>query len=143
NNHVDLIVDNIKQLCVIPAHDNGPQRGKALGELGIIENAAVVVQSGRIMALGPRETILGSYNAILTLDAHNRIVTPGLVDPHTHLIWAGDRADEFEQRLAGATYQEIMASGGGINRTMRQTRAALLLDLIEQAKPRFDRVLQY
>ena len=60
NNHVDLIVDNIKQLCVIPAHDNGPQRGKALGELGIVENAALAVQSGRIMASGPRQSRLFS-----------------------------------------------------------------------------------
>src|SRR4051812_40508188 len=105
--YVDLIIDNIGQLCTIPAHDGGPQRGHQLGDLGIIENAAVAVQSGLIVAAGPRDSILDSYNAAETIDAQGRVVTPGLVDPHTHLIWAGDRAEEFEQRLKGATYQEI------------------------------------
>jgi imidazolonepropionase len=71
------------------------------------------------------------------------LVTPGLVDPHTHLIFAGDRAGEFEQRIAGATYQQIMAAGGGINRTVRATRAASLNDLIAQAKRRLDTMLAH
>jgi imidazolonepropionase len=77
------------------------------------------------------------------VDAGGMLVTPGLVDPHTHLIWAGDRAAEFEQRLAGATYQEIMAAGGGINRTVQQTRAADLDTLIEQAKRRLNTMLAH
>ena len=141
NHYVDLVVDNIKQLCVVPAHDGGPQRGNGLGDLGVVENAAIAMQTGRIVALGPRDSVLNDYTAIETLDAQGRIVTPGLVDPHTHLIWAGDRADEYERRLAGATYQEIMAAGGGINRTVRQTRAALLVDLLEQATQRLDMAL--
>ncbi len=142
-NYAELIVDHIKQLCVIPAHAGGPQRGHNLGDLGIVENAALAVQDGRIAALGPRESVLDSYSAADTLDAQGRIVTPGLVDPHTHLVWAGDRADEYERRLGGATYQEIMAAGGGINRTVRQTRAALLTDLIDQAGRRLDRALSH
>ncbi len=141
--HVDLIVDHINQLCVIPAHDGGPQRGHDLGDLGIIDNAAIAIQSGRIVAMGLRASVLDRYSAADTLDAQGRIVTPGLVDPHTHLIWAGDRADEFERRLEGASYQEIMAAGGGINHTVRQTRSALLVDLIEQAEKRLDRALRY
>jgi imidazolonepropionase len=142
-NYAELIIDNIKQLCVIPAHADGPQRGHNLGDLGIVENAAIAIQDGYIAALGSRESVLDSYNAAEILNAQGRIVTPGLVDPHTHLIWAGDRADEFERRLGGATYQEIMAAGGGINRTVRQTRAALLTDLIDQAKWRLDQALRY
>jgi imidazolonepropionase len=142
-NHAELVIDHIRQLCVIPAHAGGPQRGRNLGDLGIVENAAIAILDGRIAALGPRESVLDNYKAADVHDAQGRIVTPGLVDPHTHLIWAGDRADEYERRLAGATYQEIMAAGGGINRTVRQTRAALLNDLIEQAKRRLDRALSY
>jgi imidazolonepropionase len=141
--YVDLIIDHIGQLCVIPAHSGGPQRGNRLGDLGIVENAAIAVQNGRIVAEGQRDSILDRYKAVYTLDAEGYIVTPGLVDPHTHAIWAGDRADEYEQRLMGATYQDIMAAGGGINRTVRQTRAALLPDLVEQAKPRLDRMLRH
>jgi imidazolonepropionase len=141
--HVNLIVDNVSQLCSIPAHNGGPQRGLALGDLGIIENAAIAVHEGRIVAAGLRDSVLDSYKATYLLNAEGRIVTPGFVDPHTHLIWAGDRAEEFEKRLAGATYQEIMAAGGGINRTVRDTRAADLLDLVEQASLRLDRMLRY
>jgi imidazolonepropionase len=141
--YADLIIDNIKQLCVIPAHNGGPQRGHALGDLGLVEGAAVAIQGGSIVAAGPREGVLDSFRADDILDAEGRIVTPGIVDPHTHLIWAGDRADEFERRLGGATYQEIMAEGGGINRTVRQTRAALLQDLVDQARARLDRMLRH
>ncbi len=128
---------------MIPAHAGEPQRGRNLGDLGIIEDAAVAIKDGTIAALGARESVLDSYSAAGVLDAQGRIVTPGLVDPHTHLIWAGDRADEFEQRLGGATYQEIMAAGGGINRTVRQTRAALLADLVEPAARRLERALRH
>ncbi len=141
--YVDLIIDHIGQLCVIPAHNGGPQRGNRLGDLGIVENAAIAVQNGRVVAEGQRDSILDRYKAVYILDAEGHIVTPGLVDPHTHLIWAGDRADEYEQRLMGATYQDIMAAGGGINRTVRQTRAALLSDLVEQATLRLNRILAH
>lgn len=143
NSYVDLIVDHIGQLCVVPAHKDGPQRGAQLGDLGIIEGAAIAVQSGRIAAIGPRDSIRERYVTDTSIDARGQLVTPGLVDPHTHLIWAGDRAEEFERRLLGATYQEIMLSGGGINHTVRKTRAASLLELVEQAKARLDRMLQH
>jgi len=143
NSYVDLIIDHIGQLCTIPAHDSEPQRGHRLGDLRLVENAAVVIQNERIMAIGPRENILASYNAADIIDAQGKVVTPGLIDPHTHLIWAGDRAEEFEQRLKGATYQAIMAAGGGINRTVQSTRAATLTDLIEQGKKRLDLMLRH
>ncbi len=143
SNYVDLIIDHIGQLCVVPAQNKGPQRGAVLGKLGIVENAALAIQSGLIVAVGPRDEVLANYSAAATLDAGERLATPGLVDSHTHLVWAGDRAEEFEQRLAGATYLEIMAAGGGIHRTVRQTRAAALLELVETAKIRLDSMLQY
>ena len=83
------------------------------------------------------------YDGATTLDAQGKLVTPGLVDPHTHLIWAGDRADEFERRIAGATYQEIMAEGGGIVRTVEATRAADLATLVEQSKARLVTMLAH
>ncbi len=94
----DLIIKNIRQVCTIPAHDGGPQRGRRLGDLGIVEDAAIVIQDGRIAAIGPQPAILTQFPAAdeSLLEARGRIVTPGLIDPHTHLIWAGDRADEYE-----------------------------------------------
>lgn len=141
--YIDLIVYNIGQLCVVPGHDSGPQRGHKLGDLGLLDNAAVAIHEGRIVATGSMADIQGTYDAADILDAQGRLVTPGLVDPHTHVIWAGDRADEFEQRIAGATYQKIMAAGGGINRTMRATRHADLTTLVNQAKPRLDAMLAH
>ena len=140
---IDLLVHNIGQLCTVPAHDGGPQRGERLGDLGLEENAAVAIHEGQVVAAGSDAALRAAYNGALTLDAGGRLVTPGLVDPHTHLIWAGERAGEFEQRIAGATYQEIMAAGGGINRTLQDTRAAHLGTLVEQSKARLDRMLAH
>ncbi|GAB4575090.1 MAG: imidazolonepropionase [Anaerolineae bacterium] len=95
------------------------------------------------MAVGRTEEIVNTYEAPDFIDATGKLVTPGLVDPHTHFVWAGDRAEEFERRIAGATYQEIMAEGGGINRTMRATRAASLEYLVEQGLRRLDTALQH
>ncbi len=143
SNHVDLLVHNIGQLCTIPAHDSGPQRGSALGDLGLRENAALAVRDGSLVAVGDDAALRDQYTAATLVDAGGSLVTPGLVDPHTHLIWAGNRAGEFEQRIAGATYQEIMAAGGGINRTMRDTRAADVDTLIEQSKARLNTMLAH
>jgi imidazolonepropionase len=139
--HVDLLIDHIGQCCVVPSDAGRPQRGAALGTLGIISDAAIAIHDGRIAAVGTRENILREYEPAQTLDAAGRLVTPGLIDPHTHLIWAGDRAGEFEQRLGGASYQEIAAAGGGINRTVRETRNATLVELVRQAAARLDRML--
>ncbi len=140
---IELLLENIGQLCTVPAHANGPQRGEALGALGMVEDAALAVADGQIVAFGPSAELRTRYSATQRIDAGGRLVTPGLVDPHTHVIWAGDRADEFAQRIAGATYQEIMAAGGGINRTVRATRAADLSTLVEQSKRRLDTMLAH
>jgi imidazolonepropionase len=140
---IDVLIHNIGQLCTVPAHDGGPQRGHRLGDLGLLENAAVAIRHGLIVAVGPDAALRGTYTAAEAIDANGRLVTPGLVDPHTHLIFAGERSGEFEQRIAGATYQEIMAAGGGINRTVKDTRAASLDTLIAQSKRRLDTMLAH
>ncbi|MCI0714112.1 MAG: imidazolonepropionase [Chloroflexi bacterium] len=132
-----LIIHNAGQLCTMPLHDNGPQRGKRLGDVGLIEDGAIAIRDGNIADIGTSNDILTRHpDAETVIDAGGKLVTPGLVDPHTHVVWAGNRASEFERRIAGATYQEIMAEGGGIAATMRDTRAASLDDLIAQSLPR-------
>ena len=140
---VDLLIVHARQLCVIPPQAGGPQRGHALGDLGLIVDGAVAIDGGRIVATGPTPDLAARFTPRATLDASGKLVTPGLVDPHTHLIWAGDRAAEFEQRIAGATYTEIMAAGGGIAFTTRATRAASLDELVALGRQRLDVALAH
>ena len=140
---LDLIVDHIGQLCVMPAPAGQPQRGALFGTLGLQTDAALAIDHGQIVAAGPRDAILSLYDSAATLDAGGRLVTPGLIDAHTHLVWAGQRADEFEQRLQGVSYQQIMASGGGINCTVRATRAASLQNLVDETAVRLRQALSH
>ena len=97
---IDLLIHNANQLCIIPAHEGRPQRGSALGDLGIIENGAITIHAGKIVTAGPTGELRTSYDAKQEIDASGCVVRPGFVDPHTHLVWAGDRAAEFEMRIA-------------------------------------------
>jgi imidazolonepropionase len=114
-----------------------------LGDLGIIEDGAVVCADERIVAIGPTDQIRADWWAPLEIDAFQRVVCPGFVDPHTHLVWAGDRVEEFEQRVQGATYLEIQALGGGIMSTVRATRAAPVDQLVAESWLRLDRMLAH
>jgi imidazolonepropionase len=112
-------------------------------ELAIMPQAAVAVAGGRILAVGPDADLRRDYGAEQELDARGRSLIPGFVDPHTHLPWAGDRAAEFELRIRGATYMEIMAAGGGIVRTVADTRAASLDTLVAETRARLARMLAH
>jgi imidazolonepropionase len=138
----DLVIVHAAQLLTIPG-GHGPKRGEALADLGIIKDGALAVQEGRIVAVGPTAEVLADFTAERILDACGKVVMPGFVDPHTHLVWAGQRAGEFEQRVAGASYMEIMAAGGGIMSTVRATRAASLSELVTQSRARLDRMLAH
>ena len=102
---------------------------------GTIENGAIGIADGRIVRVG-RRTELAGYQAKKVEPLHGAWVTPGLVDCHTHLVFAGDRAGEFEQRLEGTSYEAIAAAGGGIAATVKATRAASLEELVEASRPR-------
>jgi imidazolonepropionase len=117
-----------------------PQRGRALGELGIIENGAVLVRDEKIAAVGTTDELRLAYPGEPPLDATGCVVMPGFVDPHTHVIWGGDRAAEFEMRLEGSHYLDILAAGGGILSTVRATRSASIETLIAQTRPRLLRM---
>jgi imidazolonepropionase len=105
------------------------------GPYGVIDAAALAVENGRIVFAGPLRE-LPHRNAREIHDAAERWITPGLVDCHTHLVFAGNRADEFEKRLGGASYEEIAEHGGGILSTVRATRGATLENLVAQSLPR-------
>ncbi len=141
--NADLLIHSAAQLCTIPPHDGGPQRGARLGDLGLIEGGAVACAGGHIVAVGSTAEVRARWRATVEIDATGRVVCPGFVDAHTHVVWAGDRAGEFVQRVQGATYQEIAASGGGILATVRATRAASLLQLVAESRRRLDRMLAH
>ncbi len=128
-----LILHNASQLLTLAG---GPQRGQRLGDLGLLEDGAVVIEDGRIIAVGRGADLISQFPEAATFDAQGHVVLPGFVDPHTHLLWAGDRAAEFEMRLAGKTYLEILEAGGGILSTVKATRAATVEELVAQTRPR-------
>lgn len=139
---MQVAIVNIGQLVTL-AGSARPRTGAELNDLAILEDAAMLIDDGRITytvryselksQIGPEATII---------DAQRRCVTPGFVDAHTHLVFAGNRAAEFEQRIAGATYQEIAAAGGGILRTVALTRAASEDELLASARRHRDWMLR-
>jgi len=115
-----------------------PRRGRGLGELGIVRDGALLVRNDRILAVGERRKVerLGPARRAEKLDLGGRVVLPGFVDSHTHLIFPTSRAEEYEQRILGKTYQEIARAGGGIGATVRAVRCASEKTLSEFAGAR-------
>src|SRR5690606_12852661 len=109
--------------------------------LGIVDHGALACKDGRIIYAGPMAGLPSALQARERIDCAGRWITPGLVDCHTHLVFGGDRAQEFEMRLAGASYEEIARAGGGIVSTVKATRAAGEDDLVASALPRLDHLL--
>jgi imidazolonepropionase len=109
--------------------------------LGIVESGAVAAKDGRIAFAGPAKDLPTGWDAAERIDCQGRWITPGLVDCHTHLVFGGDRAHEFELRLNGASYEEIARAGGGIVSTVKATRAATEDELVASALPRLDHLI--
>lgn len=139
--HADLLIQHASEV-VTCASGGGPKRGRDMADVGIIPDGAIAIHKGEIVAVGPTAQVLAQVSdAARVIDARGRSVIPGLVDPHTHVVWAGERAHEFEMRLQGATYLEIFQAGGGILRTVRDTRAADLDTLVQETRARLDKML--
>jgi imidazolonepropionase len=135
-----LLIHSASQLLTLRG---GPQRGGALGCLGILEDGAILVRDETILAVGSTPDLLRAYPGEPRLNASGCAVLPGFVDPHTHVIWAGERTAEFEMKMAGAQYLEILAAGGGILSTVRQTRVASITKLMDETRPRLQRMFAY
>jgi imidazolonepropionase len=130
--HADLVAT-----CAGPA----PRRGPSQGEMSPVRDAAIAAHEGQIVFVGPQATLADHVtllDGVVRVDARGCTVVPGFVDPHTHVVYAGDRRDELRQRLAGATYAEIAAAGGGILQTVRATRTASEDELVALAHVRLD-----
>lgn len=136
--HVDLLIKNAAQLitCASPK----PKRGEAMKDVGLIADGAIAITDGQIIALGTTAE-LQTHTARETIDAAGKVVCPGFVDCHTHIVFGGNRLNEFEMRIQGATYMEIMNAGGGIMSTVHATRHASKNQLIDEAAARLDTML--
>jgi imidazolonepropionase len=137
-----MAIVNIRQLITL-AGSPRPRVGVELTDLAIINDAALFLEDGRITSVGAYSDLKSRIpHGATIIEAENRCVTPGFVDAHTHLVFAGNRAAEFEQRIAGATYQQIAAAGGGILRTVALTRAATENELLAAARRHRDWMLR-
>jgi imidazolonepropionase len=132
--NAEVLITGISQL--VTAEGASPKHGRTMRELKIVEQAAIVISDGVIVWTGKEAEWKGEAEVIV--DVGDRAVVPGLIDPHTHAVWAGNRLADFEARTSGATYEDTLAAGGGIRNTIRATAAASQDDLVALAKPRID-----
>ena len=131
-NHLDTVWLNARLATFAPAQPG----------LGIVESGVIAAREGRIAFVGPQSELPASWrNGARVVDCEGRWITPALIDCHTHLVYGGDRAREFELRLAGATYEEIARAGGGILSTVHATRAASEDELLQSALRRLDALI--
>jgi imidazolonepropionase len=135
----DLMIYNAR--LVTCASNGNPKRSESLQDVGLIENGAVAVSNGKITAVGKSEDILRGFKSENLIDAGGKVVCPAFVESHTHIVFAGNRLDEFELKIKGADYLEILANGGGILSTVHQTREASLGELVEQSRRRLNKML--
>jgi imidazolonepropionase len=134
----ETLFTGISQL--VTAEGAEAKRGRAMGALRVVQDAAMAVSDGRIVWVGAAGEWAGE--AADMVDLGGAAVVPGLIDPHTHAVWAGDRLGDFEARASGKTYEQILMAGGGIRSTVRATAAASREELVELAVPRVEALMR-
>jgi imidazolonepropionase len=140
----DLIIYNAGELLTLGGHENRRRTGAAMADLGIVKNGALAAKNGQILMTGATDEVLSSYHLAedgQSIDAGGRLVMPGLVDCHTHLISYGSREDEFGMRMAGVPRKAIRDQGGGIYRSVRMLRQASWWDLLHWVRGTLDQML--
>ncbi len=138
--NADLVILNIGQLITC-ASGGKPKRSAGMKDANVIPNGGIAVIDGNIAAFGRSKHVAKAFLSENTIDADGKVVTPGFVDPHTHIVWAGDRLDEFESKIQGEDYLKILEKGGGILSTVRNTRKASVEKLVALGLKRLDRML--
>jgi imidazolonepropionase len=140
---LDLLIVNADELVTLSGESQRPRTGKQMREIGIIRDGGLAVKDGRIVAVGKTPDVTKAFKAENVISANGKIVLPGFVDPHTHLVFAGSREDEFQMRIEGASYMEILKAGGGILRTVRETRKASFEKLVDYGTETLDSMLEH
>ncbi|MCM3213028.1 imidazolonepropionase [Niallia taxi] len=142
-----LYIKNASQVITVSGSSNKPKIGREMSNIGVIENGSVLIKKDRIVFVGANHAVEQYVSrlseAVDVINAAGKVVTPGLIDPHTHIVFAGSREKELEMRLKGAKYIDILKAGGGILSTTAETRLASEQQLISETVPRLDRFLQY
>ena len=139
----DLLIVNAEELITLVDGSQKPRTGKQMQELGIIHNGGLAVKDGRIVAVGKTSDLTKVFKAENVTSANGKIVLPGFVDPHTHIVFAGSREDEFQMRIEGAYYMVILRAGGGILKTVRETRKASVEKLVDLGLKTLDVMLEH
>src|SRR4051794_3034270 len=138
-----LVIRDAAQLVRVSSRGQPALRGRRMQELDILENGALIARAGIIDWVGPTPELPPLPADAEVIDARGKCVLPGLIDSHTHLVFAGSREDEFEQRLRGLSYQEISARGGGINASVQRVRQASREELKALTRRRLARLLSF
>jgi imidazolonepropionase len=142
----DLIIFHCKELVTMNTKYGAPRIGDDMSELAIINDGAIAVKDDRIVFVGSTEELQSKFEfgkIITKIDASNKLVTPGFVDPHTHIIFEGSRENELSMKLEGMSYLEILESGGGILKTVHETRNAPIEKLVQNGKKILDNMMAH
>ncbi|MCK5297924.1 MAG: imidazolonepropionase [Candidatus Heimdallarchaeota archaeon] len=142
----DTVIIHANELVTLNSKFGVPRIGKAMKELAIINDGALAIKDGKIVFVGTTKELMNAVKInekTIQIDATNKLVTPGFVDPHVHLIFAGSRENELTMKLAGKTYLEILEAGGGILKTVKETRKATIEELVENGKNILNKMLKH
>jgi len=132
--NIDLLVRGASELLTLDHDGDGPAVGAGMRDLGIVPDGAVAIRDARVVETGDTAGLAARYAPERTLDAAGRVVMPGFVDPHTHLVFPATRENEFEMRCLGKSYEEIAAAGGGIRNSARRMRETGTAELLSAAR---------
>jgi len=144
---VTILIKNANEVITLKGNAQGPRTKEQMREIAVVENGSVLIEEDRIIAVGAFEQLAVDFPDVVkkadTIDASGKIVMPGLVDCHTHLVHGGTREQEFNMRLNGSTYMEIMNAGGGIHATTKRTRETSYDDLYDKTMQHLDVFLKH
>ncbi|MFB3888968.1 MAG: imidazolonepropionase [Candidatus Bathyarchaeia archaeon] len=139
----DILIVNAEELVTLTGSSQTPRVGKQMRELGTIQDGALAIRQGRIAAVGKTRDVTKAFRGEDVLSAKGKTVLPGFVDAHTHLVFAGSREEEFEMRVEGASYTELLNGGDGILKTVRETRRTRVEKLVELGLEKLDTMLAH
>ena len=140
---LDLMIVNADELVTLSSVDKKPHTGKQMREIGIIRDGGLAVKEGRIVAVGKTADVTKAFKAENVISANGKLVLPGFVDPHTHPVFAGSLEQEFQMHIEGASYVETLKSGGGIFKTIKETRKASFEKLVDHCTETLDTMLEH
>ena len=139
----DILIVNAEEMLTLSGNGQKPRIGKQMNDLGIINDGAIAIREGKIIAVGKTQDVTKAFRGEYVFSAKGKTVLPGFVDPHTHTVFSGSREDELQMRIEGASYMEILNSGSGPLKTTRETRRTKIEKLVELGLERLDIMLAH